>query len=86
MIVNKSAGVGMSSVSESACFTVRGIRDILVALRGALANALGVLENDLAVTVYVSLDDDACSCSSIVVVMYEYGYSSTSVFGHRARG
>jgi hypothetical protein len=59
MIVNRSAGVGISSVRVLAWCTVQGDRDILVALRGAFANALGVLENALAATVYASLDDDA---------------------------
>jgi hypothetical protein len=49
----------MSSAPASAWFVVQGIRDVLVALRGVFASALGVLENDLAATEYASLDDDA---------------------------
>ena len=68
MILNKSAGVGISSIQSALLvlpFPYGLGSDILVGRSGAFASALGVDEND-RVAVYASLDDDACRLSSIV--------------------
>jgi len=68
MILNRSAGVGISSVPVSSTILSPGCGiDILVGRSGAFASALGVDENE-RVAVYTSLDDDACKLSSIVSV------------------
>jgi hypothetical protein len=67
MIVNRSAGVGISSVLVSYCIPLILESDILVGRKGAFANALGVDEND-RVAVYAILDVDACRLSNMVRV------------------